>query len=258
MRGALKVTVTAIWLLSAGSAFADIVIPDDVSVQGMSCVGFDCVNNETSTDTLKFKENNTRIGFSNTASSGDSWQMTANDSSSGGNSYMGFGTSPSPGSSVLNGEMRMGAGANGGVALGSEAALVAGTVSVGGTSTERRLTNLAEGINDTDAITLGQMQGFYPQFDSQALSSQETQTDELEEQLNGAAAAATALSALAPNSRAATRNSIGIGLGTYNDSIAIAVGYFFQVSANSMVNLALSGADDLDELVSSIGFTYQF
>ena len=48
----------------------DQVIPDDLIVQGSLCVGFDCVNNETfGTDTIKLKENNTRITFEDTSNS---------------------------------------------------------------------------------------------------------------------------------------------------------------------------------------------
>jgi len=42
----------------------DQVIPDDLIVQGSLCVGFDCVNNENfGFDTIRLKENNTRIKF---------------------------------------------------------------------------------------------------------------------------------------------------------------------------------------------------
>lgn len=66
----------------------DQVIPDDLIVQGSGCFGFDCVNNESfSFDTIRLKENNLRIGFDDTSASGfpaNDWQITANDSASGG------------------------------------------------------------------------------------------------------------------------------------------------------------------------------
>ncbi|MGN6517942.1 MAG: hypothetical protein ACTHK2_00775, partial [Dokdonella sp.] len=47
---------------------SDQVIPDDLIVQGSQCVGFDCVDNETfGFDTLRLKENNTRIVFFDTS-----------------------------------------------------------------------------------------------------------------------------------------------------------------------------------------------
>ncbi|WP_257387047.1 tail fiber domain-containing protein [Tahibacter caeni] len=67
----------------------DQVIPDDLIVQGSTCVGLDCVNNESfGFDTIRLKENNTRIKFDDTSTGtgfpATDWQLTANDSASGG------------------------------------------------------------------------------------------------------------------------------------------------------------------------------
>lgn len=75
-----------------GPALADQVIADDLIVQGSTCIGFDCVNNESfGFDTVRLKENNTRIFFDDTSvASGfpaNDWQLVANDSASGGSSY---------------------------------------------------------------------------------------------------------------------------------------------------------------------------
>jgi hypothetical protein len=73
----------------------DQVIPDDLIVQGSLCVGLDCVNNETfGTDTIKVKENNTRITFEDTSTSAgfatNNWQIRANDQPSGGANFLGI------------------------------------------------------------------------------------------------------------------------------------------------------------------------
>src|SRR5690606_21971479 len=51
-------------------------------------VGFDCVNNESfGFDTIRLKENNIRIKFEDTSTGtypSNDWQLTANDSTSGG------------------------------------------------------------------------------------------------------------------------------------------------------------------------------
>ena len=67
----------------------DQVIPDDLIVQSSLCVGFDCVDGESfGTDTIRMKENNTRIKFDDTSTSAgfanNDWQITANDQPSGG------------------------------------------------------------------------------------------------------------------------------------------------------------------------------
>lgn len=69
----------------------DVVNADDFIVQGSTCVGLDCVNNESfGFDTIRLKENNTRIKFDDTSTSAgfpaNDWQITANDSASGGSS----------------------------------------------------------------------------------------------------------------------------------------------------------------------------
>jgi hypothetical protein len=67
----------------------DNVVADDQIVQGSLCVGLDCVNNESfGFDTIRLKENNLRIHFDDTSTStgfpATDWQITANDSASGG------------------------------------------------------------------------------------------------------------------------------------------------------------------------------
>ncbi|MEM6337768.1 MAG: tail fiber domain-containing protein [Bacteroidota bacterium] len=67
----------------------DQVVGDDQIVLGSSCVGFDCVNGESfGFDTVRLKENNTRIRFFDTSNSASfpstDWQLTANESSNGG------------------------------------------------------------------------------------------------------------------------------------------------------------------------------
>src|SRR5581483_5220689 len=67
----------------------DVVTADDEIIQGSLCVGLDCVVNESfGFDTIRLKENNTRIKFDDTSSStgfpNTDWQITANDSASGG------------------------------------------------------------------------------------------------------------------------------------------------------------------------------
>lgn len=73
----------------------DVVTADDSIIQGSQCVGIDCVNNENfGFDTQRLKENNTRLQFDDTSSTAGfattNWQIRANDSGSGGASYLGI------------------------------------------------------------------------------------------------------------------------------------------------------------------------
>jgi YadA-like membrane anchor domain/Coiled stalk of trimeric autotransporter adhesin/Head domain of trimeric autotransporter adhesin len=81
--------------LIGSTAFADQVIPDDLIVQGSACIGLDCVNNESfGFDTLRLKENNTRIKFDDTSTAAgfpaNDWTLVANDSASGGRNFFGI------------------------------------------------------------------------------------------------------------------------------------------------------------------------
>lgn len=72
----------------------DDVIADDLIVQGSACVGLDCVNGEVfGFDTIRLKENNTRLQFEDTSAAGfplNNWQIRANSSAAGGASFLGF------------------------------------------------------------------------------------------------------------------------------------------------------------------------
>jgi hypothetical protein len=72
----------------------DIVQADDVIIQGSLCVGADCVNGEVfGFDTIRLKENNTRIQFTDTSAAGfpsNNWQIRANSSAAGGANFLGF------------------------------------------------------------------------------------------------------------------------------------------------------------------------
>jgi Chaperone of endosialidase len=73
----------------------DDVIPDDLIVQGSACVGLDCVDGEVfGFDTIRMKENNTRLQFDDTSTSQgfptNNWQIRANDQASGGGSFLGI------------------------------------------------------------------------------------------------------------------------------------------------------------------------
>ena len=98
----------------------DQVIADDLIVQGSICAGLDCVNNEDfGFDTIRVKENNTRIQFDDTSTSAgfpsNNWQIRANASGSGGGNFLAFvdqGTTGSSETGTIVFEVDAGAAAN--------------------------------------------------------------------------------------------------------------------------------------------------
>src|ERR1051325_1637417 len=76
-------------------ATPDVVTADDEIIQGSLCVGLDCASGESfGFDTIRLKENNTRIQFDDTSAdagfSTNNWQIRANSSGRGGSSFLGF------------------------------------------------------------------------------------------------------------------------------------------------------------------------
>lgn len=148
--------------LGSGRAFADNVVADDEIVQGSLCVGFDCVVNENfGFDTVRLKENNTRIDFMDTSSTAgfptEDWGIVINDSVSGGANYFMIQDRGADGTSA-DSVFRIDAGPAGGVAIGFGATMSgAMTFSVGAAGSERRITNVAAAVSGTDAVNLDQM-----------------------------------------------------------------------------------------------------
>lgn len=158
---------TTLYIGHPSSLRADVVTPDDTIIQGSLAVGIDTVNNESfGFDTIRLKENNTRLSFNDTSSSAgftsNDWTIEANSSASGGANYLGFRdkgtTGGDSGSEAGTMPFRIAAGA-------AEGALwVDSTSRVGlGTIAPSLRLHLAQG--DTPAIRFEQTNGsgFTPQ-----------------------------------------------------------------------------------------------
>ncbi|WP_199915561.1 tail fiber domain-containing protein [Saccharobesus litoralis] len=77
------------FLLTSNIVLADQQINDDLVVKGSQCVGVDCSLGENfNFDTIRLKENNLRIRFTDTSASSGfptrDWEITANESANGG------------------------------------------------------------------------------------------------------------------------------------------------------------------------------
>lgn len=100
MKYSIQSAAFVILVLATGSiglkgTFADQVITENLIINGNSVVGIDAVNNEVfGDDTIRLKENNTRLTFRDSTidagEPGNDWQIIANESASGGVSFLGF------------------------------------------------------------------------------------------------------------------------------------------------------------------------
>lgn len=262
------------------SADADQVFLDDVIVDGSLCVGLDCINNEVfGFDTIILKENNLRIFFNDTSTSAsfptNDWGIQANDSSDGGENYFAI-IDRGPTDNLNNFVLKINAGPQGGVALGSNAsagtnAVALGsdsvaadnTVSVGSAGNERRITNVATGVSPTDAVNVQQLQdaimgAIVSPVQLTKLDNLSRQVDKLERRLDNVGAFAAAFSALVPNSRAGGNTQVSLGVGTYSGSHAVAIGIFHYVSNKIFINAGASSSFQSNSTAGKAGITFGF
>jgi len=109
------------------------------------------------------------------------------------------------------------------VALGEgSVANEANTVSVGSSGNDRRITNVAAGVNPTDAVNMSQLQGVQDGVNSVARRAY------------SGVAGAVALSMI-PDVDPGKTISVGIGTGGYQGYGAVALGFTARISSNIKV-----------------------
>ena len=145
--------------------FDDLIITQGNNGEGSLCVGQGCVDGEIfDFDSIKLKSPAPLIRFEDTSSSAafpsQDWTMGIVDSPSDISVF--FVKNANTNSNVL----QMSASSAGGVALGADAELMDGAISVGATGTERRIIHVADGVNPTDAVNLGQVANLQVSIDA--------------------------------------------------------------------------------------------
>lgn len=148
--------------LCSSAAYADQVILDDLIINGGSenssaCIGGDCIDGEEfDFDTLRLKAADPQIHFQDTSSSAsfptNDWRMGIRSDSDLDSAYFYI-----ENTNDLSNALVLETGAGGGVALGNDATLESGAISVGSTGDERRIMHVATGTNDNDAINKAQL-----------------------------------------------------------------------------------------------------
>ena len=91
MTACLVLSITVL-LCQARDASSDQVFAEDVVIHDSLCVGMDCADGENfSFDTIRLRENNLRLHFDDTSTSGafpsNDWSIVINDSANGGDNY---------------------------------------------------------------------------------------------------------------------------------------------------------------------------
>jgi len=168
---------------------------------------------------------------------------------SGGTTYMKTNMSGPAASATGTNSMAFGAGSsatgNGSVALGSgSVASEDNTVSVGSSTNQRRITEVAPGVDSSDAVNVGQMYG--------ALNKT---FGKLDSQMNQTGAMSSAMSQMnASASGIPSDNRIAIGFGTQGGSTAVAFGY--QHSLAKDLNFTVGGAVSSNTSTAGVGLGF--
>ena len=157
MSTASNVAVSLAAAVCAVTALADEFIGDDLIVQGSQCIGVACTNLENfGFDTIKLKTDDPVLRFVDTSVgsfSSNDWVIGISAGDSAGPARF-FINDVDGGATVL----LMEAGQTGGIALGAWSEVETSAVSVGAEGLERRIVHVEDGIADTDAATVGQLE----------------------------------------------------------------------------------------------------
>ncbi|KWK47778.1 hypothetical protein WM13_01335 [Burkholderia ubonensis] len=134
------------------------------------------------------------------------------------------------------------------VALGAgSVASEANTVSVGSAGSERRITNVAAGVNATDAVNVGQL--------NSAVSGMQGRIDSIARDAYSGIAAATALTMI-PDVDPGKTLAVGIGTANFKGYQASALGATARITQNVKVKTGVSYSGS--NYVWGAGMSYQW
>ena len=243
-----------------GSIYADQVILDDLIVQQSACVGANCVEDmDFGFNTVVIDNQDPSLLFSDTSNTASfptiDWRVGVNGSN--GRFYI---ENVNTSKSVLVVDSTGNA-----VALGAGSEIVNNAISVGTSSNLRRVVNVSDGTDPTDAVTLSQLNAAIMTMESgysDQLASINNNIESLDGKINEVGAIGSAMSALIPNPRATGDNALSLGIGHYDDKTALAIGSFHYLgNKNVLVNAGLSatvGGGDSSPTALRAGMTFGF
>jgi len=131
------------------------------------------------------------------------------------------------------------------VALGQGSiANEANTVSVGTANLQRRITNVADGINPFDAVNRQQLDAMSTAFNN-SLSGLSSTVTTLGLRVDNVGASSAALSSLVPNHRDMGNTQVSLGVGQYRGQTAVAAGMYHYIGNRVLLNAGFSIAGEV-------------
>ncbi|HII2072321.1 TPA: YadA family autotransporter adhesin [Escherichia coli] len=147
------------------------------------------------------------------------------------------------------------------VALGSNSvASEDNTVSVGSSLNQRRITNVAPGVNRSDAVTVGQLNESFSslkQYTDRKVDSLDKKMGDMKTKLTAGIATSMALSGI-PQAYQPDSSLVGVSAGTYGGESAIAVGVSHISQNGHWITKLHAGGNTQNDFGASVGVGYQW
>ena len=183
--------------------------------------------------------NSGAIGDPNDVSGEGSYAIGNNNTISGGNTFV-------LGSNVT-------ADVDDAVVLGNKSTAESGAVSVGSDGSERQIKHVADGKDDTDAATVGQMNRAIEDAVGTNMVNMSNSINKLDSRINKVGAGAAALAALHPIDTD-DKFTMGLGYGNYRSAHSAAIGMFYRPTEKIM--LSVGGAIGNGENMINAGISF--
>ena len=196
--------------------------------------------------------NSGAIGDPNTVEGDNSWAFGNNNQIPGSNSIVLGNNNSVSGSNTFVLGSNITADVDDAVVLGDGSKAEAGAVSVGSEGGERQIKHVADGTDDTDAATVGQLKALAGGTGA-GLEEVTRRISNVDNKVNKVGAGAAALAALHPMDTDG-KFSMAAGFGNYRDANAMALGVFYR--PNDQVMFSMGGSLGNGENLLNVGVSF--
>ncbi len=196
--------------------------------------------------------NSGAIGDPNTVEGDNSWAFGNNNKIPGSNSIVLGNNNNVSGSNTFVLGSNVTADVDDAIVLGDGSTAEAGAVSVGAKGKERQIKHVADGTEDTDAATVGQLKALAGGTGA-GLDEVTRRISNVDSKVNKVGAGAAALAALHPMDTDG-KFSMAAGFGNYRDANAMALGLFYR--PNDRVMFSMGGSLGNGENLLNVGVSF--
>ncbi len=196
--------------------------------------------------------NSGAIGDPNTVEGDNSWAFGNNNQIPGSNSIVLGNNNNVSGSNTFVLGSNVTADVDDAIVLGDGSTAEAGAVSVGAKGKERQIKHVADGTEDTDAATVGQLKALAGGTGA-GLEEVTRRISNVDSKVNKVGAGAAALAALHPMDTDG-KFSMAAGFGNYRDANAMALGLFYR--PNDRVMFSMGGSLGNGENMINAGVSF--